>query len=95
MKEPGPLVVPGEEPGPVIPLYAGWNLVGYNSEVTKKVEDCMFSIWGKYILVWGYDPDQGWLQHLPNTPEADSLLYMEPGNGYWIQVTGNCFWDIR
>jgi hypothetical protein len=95
MKEPWPLVVPGEEPGPVIPLYAGWNLVGYNSKTPKKVEDCMFSIWGKYTLVWGHDPDQGWLRHLPNTPEADSLLYMEPGNGYWIQVTENCLWDIR
>jgi hypothetical protein len=95
MKEPWPLVVPGVEPGPVIPLYAGWNLVGYNFVAPKKVENCMFSIWGKYNLVWGYEPDQGWLRYLPNTPEASSLLYMEPGNGYWIQVTENCLWDIR
>lgn len=95
MKEPWPLVVPGVETAPGVPLYAGWNLVGYNSETPKTLEDCMFSIWGKYTLVWGYDPDQGWLRYLPNAPEASSLVYMEPGNGYWIRVTENCLWDVR
>ncbi len=95
MKEPWPLVVPGVEPDPVVSLYAGWNLVGYNSEAPKEVEDCMFSIWGKYTLVSRHDPDQGWLRYFPDAPEQSSLLYMEPGNGYWIQATENCLWDIR
>ena len=88
------LVIGGAEPATAIPLIAGWNLVGYNTRTARATADCMSSIEGKYISVWGYDPVQGWLWYIADTPFGSNLGQMRSGMGYWINAKEDCTWDI-
>jgi len=82
--------------GPEIPLYAGWNMVGYPLGEPLSVPEALASIGGQLSLVRCYDPtdeqDQ-WKHYDPSAPAwSNDLQQMQPGRGYWIRVNGDCTW---
>jgi hypothetical protein len=84
---------------PTIELRTGWNLVGYPSQTARPVAEALSSITGKYTHVATYyasDPADPWREcgvDLP--PCATDLLLMEPGRGYWLEVSEDCTWIIE
>ena len=95
MTQAGTLTVEGEMPTTTsIPLYAGWNLIGYPAGVARSVPDALASIAGKYTLVFEYDassPDAPWRSYSPQVPDfANTLTEMRPGFGYWVKATQDC-----
>lgn len=79
------LITIGRLPGgEIIPLKAGWNLIGYPSLDSELRDTALSSISGKYDYVYRFDPVSG--REVKATPSE----YMEPGNGYWIFANQNC-----
>jgi len=62
----------------------GWNLMGFTSTTSKTPEVYLDSIWDILVLAYGYDQELGYF--IPGTPGHE---YMEPGQGYWINVSDN------
>jgi hypothetical protein len=74
-------------------LKSGWNLSGYSSRLSMKVDKALASINGNYLVVYGYDTKQGgYLTYFPG--EIDELKNMEPGRGYWIYMTKDVIWRL-
>ena len=94
MKQPGTLIVQGTEPATAITLQAGLNVVGYSSDVSRAIADCVSSV--NCNGVWAYDVDQAaWLHYSPDAPAfLNSLNSMSPGSGYVIDMAAGCVWDI-
>ena len=93
------LTVSGTAPGATtIPLYVGWNLVGYPSRQSRPLSDAMASIINKYTAVYAYDPElpgDHWEVHVPGAlSSALTLTQMDPGRGYWIYATQPCDWVV-
>ncbi len=86
MTESATLTVSGSTPSNSIELANGWNLVGYNSSTSQSVSDALESIEGKYVSVWAY-VNGTWKVYDPANPGFIDLSTMEPGYGYWINVT--------
>ena len=93
MTEPATFDLTGSDPSDSVPLVIGWNLVGYNSSVSKSVEDSLQSINGKYISVWAFIGGE-WKFYDPANPEASTLTVIEPGYGYWINSTVGTTWTL-
>ena len=85
-------------PSPTTPLQAGWNLIGYPSLNAQPIGDALASIAGKYDLVFAYnafDQADPWKMYDPSAPpEANDLIVMAPGSGYWIRVTHPGDWTL-
>jgi hypothetical protein len=96
----GSLDISGTAPGTSnLSLGTGWNLVGYPSTAILPLPDA-FSLHGvgqDFTLVLGY--------HAADTPQwskfdllapayANTLLQLEPGYGYWIEVGGTHTWEV-
>ena len=93
------LRVVGSRPNDVeIPLYAGWNMVGYPSPSCKSIPDALSGIGEKLTMVRWYSPfDAGdpWKHYDPSAPSwANDLVEMQPGRGYWVQVSEDCVWFV-
>jgi hypothetical protein len=71
-----------------IPLYAGWNLVGYPTQDTNKLVSTAFAGTG-YDIVEGYQATSPYVKVLVS---GDKVL---PGNGYWIHVPADTVWTIN
>ena len=80
---------PGSKPPTAILLKAGQNLVGYRFYIPKPIEECMFSIQGKYNSVWTYDADQGeWLRYVPDCPPSmNNLEFITAGTLHKLNHT--------
>jgi hypothetical protein len=87
--EPGVnLTITGYEPVSVdIPLYAGWNLVGYPSLTTSTVYDALFDT--------GYDAVEGFNATAPYriSPLGDTYV-MNPGEAFWVHVPADTVWTV-
>ena len=96
MNQPATLIVEGSSPASAIPLRAGWNLVGYNSQTPALLDDYLSTVEDSCNSIWTYDATAGeWLQYYASAPAfLNDLEYLEPGNGYWIEVNEDCIWDI-
>lgn len=93
------LRVMGTRPtGAQIPLYAGWNMVGYPSTRSASIPEALASIGEKLSLVRWYDcfdADDPWRYYDPSAPDwANDLAELQPGKGYWIQVSEDCVWVV-
>ena len=79
---------------PSVPLCAGWNMVGWPLLSAQALPAALNSIAGQYASVWGYAgelADPPWRRYVPQAaPWTNSLEHMEPGSGYWIDVTDDC-----
>jgi len=93
------LRVVGSRPAGVkIPLYAGWNMVGFPSASSQSVPDALADIGEKLSMVRWYDPfdaEDPWKHYNPSAPAwANDLVEMRPGRGYWIEVNEDCEWVV-
>jgi hypothetical protein len=70
-----------------IPLYAGWNLVGYPTQITETVGNAM---WGT-----GADRVEVFDSISPYIKEVGPTYIMKPGEGYWIHVPADTIWTIN
>jgi hypothetical protein len=92
------ITLPTTKSNSVVPLRAGWNLVGYPWREARALPDALGSLSGYCEVVYGYLP-QGytgiWQRYVPGYPDVQqSLRVMEPGKGYWISVTEDCLWQV-
>jgi hypothetical protein len=77
-----------------VELKEGWNLVGFNSTNKIAMADALKSIVGKYESVFAYNhAENAYVGYIPSEQIYD-LKYMEPGQGYWINVVGNDIWVL-
>ena len=93
------LVVSGTVPTTTdIPLYTGWNMVGYPSADPLALPGA-FSDHGvgtDFSLVYAYhaaDSDV-WKKYDRTAPIGNDLLELVPGYGYWVQVSANHTWVV-
>ncbi|MDD4308378.1 MAG: hypothetical protein PHU53_06185, partial [Thermoplasmata archaeon] len=70
-----------------IPLYAGWNLVGYPTQTTETVGNALWGTGADRVEV--FDPIS------PYIKEAGATYVMKPGEGYWIHVSADSTWTIN
>jgi len=70
-----------------IPLYAGWNLVGYPTQTTETVGN---ALWGT-----GTDRVEGFDFATPYIKEVGPTYVMKPGEGYWMHVPADTVWVIN
>ena len=95
--EPYTLTVQGTLPiTTVIPLIAGWNLVGYPSATTRPVQVATAGIAANLVAVYAYDvATDSWERYRPGAPSyVNTLAEMEAGIGYWIKVDLDCTWMV-
>lgn len=78
----------GDPIGPIdgIMLNTGWNLISYWPETALPTTQALSDIWGDLVTV------NGWKDGTPLTydiaaPQFATLTEMEPGLGYWVNVT--------
>ncbi len=77
-----------EVPSTSIPLYTGWNLIGYPSYLAMDVNTALAGTgWDR---VEAFDPVAPYL--LKELVGADM---MEPGNGYWVHVPADTVWTVN
>jgi len=71
----------------IIPLYAGWNLVGYPTQTTETVGNALWGTGADRVEV--FDPVS------PYIKEVGATYIMKPGEGYWIHVSADTVWTIN
>jgi hypothetical protein len=79
-----------------VELFLGWNLVGYSYQVIRDRATALASISEECASIWTYDSaTQQWLRYVEGTPDfLNTLTQLEPGRGYWINVTEDCVWSM-
>lgn len=84
------LTVTGTEPVTTnIPLYAGWNLVGYPSFLQKQIQIALAGT-GYDRPVEGFDISEPYdIKQLPDT------YMMKPGEAYWVHVPADTVWAVN
>jgi parallel beta-helix repeat protein len=73
-----------------IPLYPGWNMVGYPSLINNKISEGLNNLtFGKEVdAIWTYDAStQKWNE----MGESD---FFEVGKGYYIHAKSECEWEV-
>jgi hypothetical protein len=73
-----------------VPLWAGWNFVGYPSVVDLTTNTVLSGV--PYDKILTYDEGSGnWLTY---DGSSGSLTTMKMGKGYWIYVNMDYSWDV-
>jgi hypothetical protein len=74
-----------------VPIYAGYNMIGWPYDSSRELGMALASIAGKYgrLDTMEYrNGQQSWTHHDSTLPAwANNLLQMTPGNGYWLWAT--------
>jgi hypothetical protein len=78
------LAITGVQTQTDIPLYTGWNLVGYNYQEGRDLDTD--SMPESCTSIWTYDSrEETWLKCVKGVPDnLNDLNRLEPGKGYWI-----------
>jgi hypothetical protein len=74
----------------------GWNLVGYPAYDSISVSDALLFIEDKYKAIQHYnasDTRDHWKHYSKSRTEND-LLFLDLGQGFWIQVIEDCEWTV-
>jgi hypothetical protein len=80
------LTISGNEPiTTIIPLYAGWNLVGYPSFLERPISMAMAGINVDRVEIG----DSGEPHGIKEIPLSDIML---PGKGYWVHLLNDATW---
>ena len=96
---PKTLTMAGNAPsGTQIPLYVGWNMVGFPASEPRSPEEALSPIADKVIAVMAYEASEWggtWRRYRPGAPDfVNNLRLLEPGKGYWVLVGEGCTWEI-
>jgi hypothetical protein len=82
-----------EHPSAVIPLYNGWNFVGYPSLTERDLLSVFGDTMGVVQLIWHYDAEDKadpWKRYSPGMPpSANDLTRLKPGTGYWVMTAAD------
>ena len=70
-----------------IPLYAGWNLVGYPSLTNETVANALWGTGADRVEVF----DSGEPYRIK---EVGPTYLMKPGEGYWVHVPADTVWVV-
>ncbi|MCK4265950.1 MAG: exo-alpha-sialidase [Thermoplasmata archaeon] len=70
-----------------IPLYAGWNLVGYPSLTNETVANALWGTGADQVMVCNTSESY-------NIQEVGPEYIMRPGEGYWVRVVADSVWVI-
>jgi hypothetical protein len=72
----------------VIPLYKGWNMVGYPSQTAQTVQNAFSQLPAGYV-VQCYDATANYkLRTMLDTE------YLQCGKAYWVYVPSDCTWTV-
>jgi parallel beta-helix repeat protein len=71
-----------------IPLYKGWNMVGYPSFINRTVSEALKDI--PWTAIEGFDPNSPSY----NLKRLTGNDIMSAGNGYWIEVSNDAVWNV-
>jgi hypothetical protein len=72
-----------------IQLTSGWNLVGFPSPVPRVASDALAGV--PYVSIEGFD-----FSAPPHfLREYASNEFLEPGSGYWVEVSSDTAWTIQ
>jgi len=77
---------PGEVP-PMYDVYAGWNLIGMKSTITRSHDDYLANVAGDYTVIWGYDTVSGNYELVYPFPPGSGAF--NPGEGFWIYMSAD------
>jgi hypothetical protein len=84
----GYITINGTEPLPItIPLYAGWNLVGYPTLTSMTIMNALAGT--GYDAVEGFDPAGPY-----NTQSLNDTYVMTTFEGYWVHVPADTTWTV-
>ena len=82
-----------------IPLFQGWNYVGYPSVTPRTPNQALIAQGGlapNFRVVWHYDSGAGqWTGWDQGSETPDNLNFMNPGEGYWIYMDAMDIWNIQ
>jgi hypothetical protein len=71
-----------------IPLYAGWNFVGYPTQDKTRTVSSAFE-------GTGYDAVEGYISTTPYVQALKGTDIMLPGCGYWVHVPADTTWTVN
>ncbi len=75
----------------LIPLCAGWNLVGYPASVAQAVEASLSGLPVSRALAYDAGAWQRWDADIPY---GNTLMEFTPRRGYWLYATGSGTWTV-
>ena len=81
-------VVPAER---VVPLRAGWNLVGWSGP-TLPVGEATASLAGAFDAVLSWSPERGYDTYRPQSDSVNTLSHLSQGTAVWIHLTRDAAW---
>jgi hypothetical protein len=67
----------------IIPIYPGWNLVGYWPDAAWSVQNALMTVMSNLQVAIGYD--MGAQLYIPGQGQYNTLTQLRPGFGYWIR----------
>ena len=78
-------------------LDSGWNLVSFAVQpVDPSPAAALAPIAEKVVALWGYDAASGlWSRYPQVTAGAPQIVAIEPGRGYWLQLTDGATLDVQ
>ncbi len=97
------LTVSGSAPSSsIIPLEAGWNLVGFPASANHALPEAFgdHGVGTDFSLVYAYhandtsDPYDPWKKFDRTAGFGNDLTTLSPGWGYWVKVGGIHNWDV-
>jgi hypothetical protein len=84
---------PGVNASSNIPLYNGWNLVGYPTTTGRPVNESLHDV--SFSILETYDnPADTWLQYV-NGSSNNTFSTMSTYKGYWINVSSAQAWLVN
>jgi hypothetical protein len=82
----------GYEKYTFVPLYPGWNLVGYASLTNHTINDSLFDI--QFTTIKTYDTFTGVYPIYIVNATNNTLEYLETYKGYWINSSASQNWIV-
>ncbi|KJU84859.1 conserved hypothetical protein, secreted [Candidatus Magnetobacterium bavaricum] len=94
MKQGGSITITGSSAySNAVKLSKGWNLVGFSSPQALSVTNALPSVIDKVKVVWSYQSGS-WKMYDPKNAGMSDFNTFVPGQGYWIEVSEDCTWEL-
>ncbi|MEM2842245.1 MAG: hypothetical protein QW201_02980, partial [Thermoproteota archaeon] len=78
-----------------VPLYEGWNLIGWNGADGVPVMDALYTLGDKWEIIWGWENGK-WKakkRGADSIPGIEPLCVLNQGRAYWIKMNVNATWS--